>query len=115
MFFIYVPYSSRKLGQKAREIFKADERTLFIPTIVLAEIKYLHKKHRFSTSLREVMELIEEDKDCLIYPLDIKVVEVMPEDLDIHDGIIVAVAMSLQELFDEKIKILTKNGAIKKS
>ncbi|MBU0567134.1 PIN domain-containing protein [bacterium] len=106
---------SRKLGKKVREILGTKERILIIPTIVLAEIKYLHKKHRFSTSLREVMEVIEEDKHCLVYPLDIKVVEVMPEGLDIHDGIIVATGLSLQELFDEEIKVLTKDGAIKDS
>ena len=46
---------SPKLGEKAREAFLDEDSNLIMPTIVLAEIKFLFDKNRFSTSLDDAI------------------------------------------------------------
>jgi PIN domain nuclease of toxin-antitoxin system len=46
---------SPKLGKKARKALMDSDSSLIIPTIVLAEIKFLFAKNRFSTTLSKFL------------------------------------------------------------
>ena len=104
-----------KLGPKAREIMRGENKRLIIPTIVLAEIRYLFSKGKIDRSLNKIFEIIEEDARCIVYPLDVNVVEFMPSKLEIHDAIICATAMLYRDLLSEDVKVITRDEEITSS
>lgn len=101
-----------KLGPKAREIMRGESKRLIIPTIVLAEIRYISSKRKIDLSLDEIFEIIEEDARCIVYPLDANVVELMPLKLEMHDAIICATAILYRDMLDEDVKVITKDEQI---
>ncbi len=102
-----------KLGSQALKILRDPHQRLVIPSIVLAEIKYLATRGRVKLTLDEVIETIENDPRCVIYPLDSYVIQAMPVILDIHDGIICGTALLYRDVLGETVKILTRDEKIK--
>ena len=82
---------------------------LIIPVIVPAEIKYLAHKDRLARTLDEVLQVINRDPRCTIYPIDLNVVNKAPLGLDIHDSLIVGTALVQREAVDG---VLPRDGAI---
>lgn len=101
-----------RMGAQAEAVMDDPDIRLIIPTIVLAEIKYLAHKGRFAQSLDEVIRVIGLDPRCLVYPIDLSVVNKAPVDLDIHDSLIVGTALVQREAVDG---ILTRDEAIEHS
>lgn len=104
---------STKLGKNARNAILDLDSSIIIPSIVLAEIKFLFAKNRFSTSLEKVFSVIEDDSRCTIHPLDVDTVNMIPTTLEIHDAIITATAL----IFDRKshpedVIVITKDKEI---
>ena len=83
---------SPKLGKNARNALIDSNSSIIIPSIVLAEIKFLYAKNRFSTSLEQVFSVMEDDPRCIIQPLDVDTVNMIPTTLEIHDAIITALS-----------------------
>lgn len=107
---------SPKLGKKAKNVFLDNDSILIIPTIVLAEIKFLFGKNRFSTSIEEVFTVIENDPRCIVQPMDLDVVSMLPTKLEIHDAIITATALLFKgNPYFEDVEIITKDEEIIKS
>ena len=77
-----------RLGAQAEAAMDDRRVRLIIPTIVLAEIKYLGHKGRLSSTLDDVLRVINLDTRCLVYPTDTSVVQAAPLGLDIHDSLI---------------------------
>lgn len=103
---------SNKLTPISIDIMENKSNKLVIPTIVLAEIKYLSTRSKVNLSLDDVLLHLESDACCILYPLDSNVVEFLPVSLDIHDGIICGTALVYKNLFREKVKIITKDEEI---
>jgi len=103
-----------KVGAEALKILRDPSQRLVIPSIVLAEVKYLVAKGRVSVTMDEVIKAIEDDPRCVIYPLDSHVIHAMPIIADIHDGIICGTALLYRDLLGESVKILTRDGQIRK-
>ncbi len=107
---------SPKLGKKARNALLDSDSLLIIPTIVLAEIKFLFAKNRFSTTLSNVFSVIEKDPRCIIQPLDVDIVNLLPATLEIHDAIITATALLFNEKSgSEDVILITKDEEITRS
>ncbi|MDF1534066.1 MAG: PIN domain-containing protein [Methanosarcinaceae archaeon] len=107
---------SPKLGKNARNAFIDTDSILIIPTIVLAEIKILFDKNRFLTSLDEVFAVIENDSRCIVQPMDLDVVSMLPTKLEIHDAIITATALLFKgNPYFKDVEIITKDEEILKS
>ena len=107
---------SPKLGKNARNVFLDNDSILIIPTIVLAEIKFLFGKNRFSTSIDDVFTVIENDPRCIVHPMDLDVVSMLPTKLEIHDAIITATALLFKgNPYFEDVEIITKDEEIIKS
>lgn len=106
---------SRSLSAQSRQIFKASHNSLVLPTIVLAEVKYLASRHKVRVSFSNVLDLLETDQRIIIYPLDLNVLQVMPNSLEIHDAIICGTAIMYHEVFKEEVVVLTKDEKIRKS
>lgn len=101
-----------RLGNGARQILDNPSAQLVIPTIVLAEAKHISERKRIPLSFDEIMHTIAADARITIFPLDVFVVARMPDNLDIHDGLIVATALMTRQLFAEEIAILTRDEVI---
>lgn len=84
----------RRLGSQAEAILNDPSVTLIIPAIVRAEIKDLAHKGRFTQTIEDVLAVIGSDVRCWVYPIDLDVVTAAPAQLDIHDSLIVGVALA---------------------
>lgn len=105
---------SKKLSKKALKILLDPNVKLIIPTIVLAEIKYLQFKLKIPVSFDEIYLAIYRDKRCMIYPLDEDVITYLAPKLEIHDAIICATAVAIKQKFKEEVFIITKDKKIHK-
>lgn len=85
--------NDRRLGLQAETVLNDPGARLIIPTIVLAEIKDLARKGRLTQTLDDVLAAIESDQRCLVYPVNLEVIWAAPMQLDIHDSLIVGVAL----------------------
>jgi PIN domain nuclease of toxin-antitoxin system len=83
----------RKLGGRALAVLNDESVRLLIPSIVLAELRYLGFRGRLSLDYKEVLETISEDPRMEIVALEVDIVGRMPLSLEIHDAIICAPAM----------------------
>lgn len=104
--------NDRRLGLQAEEVLNDPGSRLIIPTIVLAEIKDLARKGRFAQTLDDVLAVIESDQRCLVYPIGLEVIRAAPMQLDIHDSLIVGVALVQASAVDG---VLTCDQAITSS
>jgi len=98
-----------RLPERVRSILRDPTVRLIIPTIVLAEIKYLAYKGRLIHTLDDVLRVLGLDPRCLVYPIDLSVVNSAPLGLDIHDSLIVGTALVQLDAVDG---ILTRDEAI---
>ncbi len=103
-----------KVGSQALAVLRDPKQRLVIPSIVLGEIKYLASRGRISLAVDTVIEAVENDPRCVIYPLDTQVIQAMPVISDIHDGIICGTALLYQDVLRETVKILTRDKKIGK-
>ncbi|MFN4218756.1 MAG: type II toxin-antitoxin system VapC family toxin [Candidatus Bipolaricaulia bacterium] len=104
----------RKLGARALKILRDDQQKLLIPSIVLAEAKYLAHKSKITLPFTEILEAVT-DPRCTIYPLDLAVIEAMPPDLEIHDAILCGTALVCMDSWGEDVRVITKDEAIVQS
>jgi PIN domain nuclease of toxin-antitoxin system len=102
----------RRLGKHAAELLERTDTRIIVPVIVLAELKYLHRRSRISVSFGAVQTIIGADDRCTIYPVTGEIVELLPLDLEIHDAIICATALACKRGFGEDTVVLTKDRAI---
>ncbi|MGB9719940.1 MAG: type II toxin-antitoxin system VapC family toxin [bacterium] len=99
--------ASKQLSKKVENILRKQGIRIIIPTIVLAELKYLHYKEKIPISFEKIKTAIDEDERCIIFPLNEDVVNALPTQLDIHDGIICATAIVFSKTLKEEIMVLT--------
>lgn len=88
---------------------------LIVPAIVLAEAKHIADRHRVPMNFQQILEHVTTAENMEIYPMDLAVIQELPQELDIHDAIIVATARAAQAFFGEEISILTNDIAITQS
>ncbi|MEO0095919.1 MAG: PIN domain-containing protein [candidate division WOR-3 bacterium] len=106
---------SKQLSKTVTDILKKREIKIIIPTIVLAELKYLHKRKKIPISFEKVKSAIDEDERCVIFPLNEDIIDVIPTQLDIHDGIICGTAILFSKTLKDKVAILSRDREIKDS
>jgi predicted nucleic acid-binding protein len=91
----------RRLPLPVKAIFDAVESgnaTVYVPTMVCAEILYLAEKHRISVSLQAVAEHLEQFQHYREYPMSFAVIQVAASITDIpelHDRLIAGTARFL--------------------
>ncbi len=102
----------RKLGTDAETIFDSAENgntTIYIPTMVFAEILYLSEKKRITATLADVYQLLKDFPTFKEFPLNsdvIKSAEQITDIPELHDRIISATARYLNlELITSDLKI----------
>ncbi len=91
----------RKLGPTVKSIFDSVESgnaTVYVPTLVFAEILYLSEKRRISISLRDMADYLKQYQNYKEYPMSFTVVESAAQITDIrelHDRLIAGTARLL--------------------
>lgn len=92
----------RKLGPTVKSIFNAVELggkvTVYVPTMVFAEILYLSEKQKISISLNEVADYLSRHTNYKEYPLSFAVIQSVSQITDIrelHDRLIAGTARLL--------------------
>jgi hypothetical protein len=88
---------------------------LVVPTIVLAEIKYLKAKGKIRSALDEVMVTMQADPRFTVYSFDENVLDRMPTHLEIHDAIIAGTALLWGDLRRDRVPVITRDPAIEQS
>jgi PIN domain nuclease of toxin-antitoxin system len=102
----------KRLGKRAAELLERPDTRIVVPVIVLAELKYLHRRNRISLSFGAVQTIINEDDRCTVYPVTSDLVDLLPLELEIHDALICATASVCKRAFGEDAVVLTKDRAI---
>lgn len=108
---------SPKLGQAARRHFDDPGARLTVPTIVLAEARFMEEGGRTKVSWDEIVEALEADPRFTVFPLTLSVLRrmAMGQEIEMYDGIICATAMLLAESLNEDVKVITKDKTIIRS
>jgi PIN domain nuclease of toxin-antitoxin system len=101
-----------RLSQAARSAFERTDAQIVIPTMVLAEIRFLHARGRITIGLPAVLAHAAANPRCVIYPLNQLVVERFPPSLDIHDSIIVGTAVVYRDELGEQVALITRDAEI---
>lgn len=104
-----------RLPERIRSILADPAETFVIPSIVLAEMWYLHHRKRIRTAPGEVRTRLHSAENCSVYPLDQVVLDLLPEGLEIHDAIIVATARLYGEVLHHNVRLVTCDRAIGKT
>lgn len=107
--------NQHKLSPSVVRIILDEDNEFIIPSIVLAELKYICKKYKIMNIFKKIFDELTNDKRCLIIPLDEKIVDKMPVEFEMHDGIIVATAKEFESVEKEQVVIITKDLEIKSS
>jgi len=102
----------RRLSKAAEASLDDPTASLVIPTIVLAEVRYLFGKRRIPISFGDVIDAIEGDPRCVVYPFDYTCVQALDEHLDLHDAIIAATAVVFRDAVDPSTALVTKDRMI---
>jgi PIN domain nuclease of toxin-antitoxin system len=103
----------KKLSRAEQRFLDDEKNRLIIPGIVLCETKYLVHKGRLKVDFDLVLRAVTGDSRIEIAPLDLDIIGKMPPGLEMHDGIIVATAMSYQESEELETLLLTRDEEIK--
>jgi hypothetical protein len=81
----------------------------------MLEIRYLYNRRRISISFEEALQRVETAANVLLHPLDIFVVTLAPNELEIHDAIIVGTALYLSDELKEPVPLVTRDKTISDS
>jgi predicted nucleic acid-binding protein len=85
---------------------------VIIPSITLAELRFLFARGRTLVDLPMALAHISAADNASIYPLDELVVQRLPASLDIHDAIIVATALAQRDLLGDEVRRVTRDKQI---
>jgi PIN domain nuclease of toxin-antitoxin system len=106
---------SDRLSNAALAALSDERNRIIVPTIVLIEMQYLYSKNRISLRVEDVMEFSQGVDRLAFYPLDLSVVESVPLELNIHDGIICATALVEQLDSGDDVRVVTRDEEIRES
>ncbi|HEV8574702.1 MAG TPA: hypothetical protein VGR43_08340 [Dehalococcoidia bacterium] len=110
----YVENYSR-LGAAGRAIFEDPTSVLLLPTIALAEARFMIFKNKVNILWRDIMDLMDNDGRFVPVDLTLDILDRMPDNLEMHDGIIVATATMLGEVSNEGVRVITRDKGIRDS
>lgn len=110
---------SNNLSRKAKEIFEnveAGHDVIVIPTIVLAEILYICEKKGIENKFSQIINLIKDTSNYIVYNLDLDVIiecKNLIKIREMHDKLIVATAKILKGIIITKDKVIINSEYVK--
>lgn len=103
---------NRRLSDPARDALEDAAIPLVVPSIVLAEVRFLHARGRITIDLDTVLSYVDSSTGCSIQAFDEAVARRLSTQLEIHDSIIVATALVLKETTGQDVALVTRDEAI---
>jgi PIN domain nuclease of toxin-antitoxin system len=110
--FIWHLTDDPRLGDEARRISDDPNTEIILPSIVLAEAKHIADKKRVSIKYSQILEALATTPQLQVFPIDETTIAHLPSNLDIHDSLIVATAMSCNELYADEVILITRDQTI---
>lgn len=110
--FVWFLDKNKRLKPRHHQILIDKGNNFVFPAIVLAEIKHLISIKRININFDMVLEYLSESENCVVYPVGEDVVEKMPDNLNIHDALIVGTGLVYKNFLREKVIILTEDEKI---
>lgn len=107
--------ASPRLSADAKAALSDPSNVIVVSSIVMLEIRYLYNRRRISVSFGEALQHVEAATNVLLHPLDISVVTLAPDELEIHDAIIVGTALYLSDELKEPVPLVTRDKTISDS
>jgi PIN domain nuclease of toxin-antitoxin system len=101
-----------ELGVEAGRILADESSALVVPTIVLAEAKYLATRKQLAVTRPHILERVKFDSRFQVVDFDLSLVERFDARLEMHDAIICATALLLAESVGEESQVLTRDRNI---
>jgi PIN domain nuclease of toxin-antitoxin system len=105
----------RKPGPASRAIFDDAASTLLVPTIALAEARFMIFRNKVQIIWEQITSTIEGDDRLVPIPLTLEILNRVPSTLEMHDGIIVATALMVAESLGEDVSLITRDKEIRDS
>lgn len=107
-----------QLSKQALNVFEKTIKKgiIIIPILVLAENMYISKKGRITISFQETLNKIDETENFDILPLDtniLKIADKLDVDLEMHDRLITATAVSFDAPLITKDRRITDSKVCK--
>jgi len=106
---------SRQLGPDGRAAVVDASSVRGLPTIILAEARFIIAKNKVSIFWRDIVSVIQTDTRFVVHPLTLEVLDLMPDGLEMHDAIICATAMLLRDSLGEDVAVITRDREIRES
>src|SRR3989304_4861998 len=103
----------RKLGAAGRAVCEAADALLIVPTIVLAEARFMITKNKLNLVWDDIVRAVEADSRLLPFPLTVEVLHLLPDNLEMHDAIICATAIRLRQAVGEDVRVITRDRQIR--
>jgi PIN domain nuclease of toxin-antitoxin system len=103
----------RRLGPAGRAIFSDPGSVLVVPTIVLAEARFMIFKNKANIVWHDITRLMADDGRFVPVALTLEILDRTPDNLEMHDGIIVATATTLREASGEDVRLITRDKDIR--
>ncbi len=101
-----------RLSKQLRTEFNSPANTFFIPLISIAELIYLFRRIPGSPAPLNLIGQIEKKLNAEILPVTIETLLSLPDGLEMHDGMIVAATLRLEQLSGEETLLATKDRQI---
>ena len=106
---IWFLMKDNRLSERVKTTIQDPQANLVIPAIVLAESKYIADRKRVTIPYAQILDAVTLSPNYTIAPLDTPTISLLPDNLDIHDGLIVATALRVQDLYSDEVAILTND------
>jgi PIN domain nuclease of toxin-antitoxin system len=110
--YIWLLAGDKRLSFTAKSILDNPASELFLPTLALAEIHYGHLRARHGISREQALSFAQSAVNLELLPLDLLSITLLPDQLDIHDGIIVAAGLSLKQRTGDEVGIISVDSKI---
>lgn len=106
---------NRRLSRAARAALSDNRAEVVVPTIVLAEIAWLHPRRSVPVDPMEALGYVTDAPNSYLYPLDEGIVSRLPATLDIHDAIITATALVFRDVLGKRTAVVSRDAEIQSS
>ena len=98
---------SGRLGQAAEAELSNAVNQIYVPTLALAELQFTYRRGRHTVGFEAATAWIDMVDNATIIPLTFRMVKFIPEQLRIHDGVIVATALEIAQVEGEPCPVVT--------
>ncbi len=83
-----------RLGKKARAVLDSPNASLIVPVIVLGELYYYLRKNKRPGDYAQIFTALSRDQRIAFRSIDADLIPLIPDSLELHDGLIAAILKS---------------------